>query len=124
MRFIFAAVALLVVSFAALAVGPQDVTLTFTKRAGGGPVDGYRLYVNDVNKGAIASGMSFAAAVPGNGTYKFCVRAHNATAEAPDGNCQTRTLSDLAPALTDVVTVTFQCAATPTSLTCSVVTPP
>jgi hypothetical protein len=122
MRYVFVAFALLV-SLSAFAVGPQDVTLTFATRPGGGAVTGHRLYINDVLKGPIVSGTTFSAAVPGNGTYKFCVNAYNATGETAGGNCQTRTLNDLAPGLTDVVTVTFQCAATPTALTCSVVTP-
>jgi hypothetical protein len=109
---LLAAIAVLV-CMPALAVGPQNVSVTFTTRTGGGPVSGHRLYINDALAGTVATGVfTTTPPVPGNGTYKFCVRAFNATAEAPDGNCQTRALSDLAPAMTQA------------GLTCSVVTPP
>jgi hypothetical protein len=127
MRHLLAAVALLVAfALPALAVGPQDVTLTFTTRTGGGPVTGYRLYVNDQLKGTVVNNQPVAAAIPGNGTYKFCVNAFNATGETAGGNCLTRTVGDSAPAPTDVLTVTFACelAASPVKCTVTSVSQP
>lgn len=123
MRFIAAFVLSLVLAATALAVGPQDMTLTFQTRAGGGAAQGHRLYVNDVLKGTVTSGQTVTAAVSGitgNGSWKICVNAFNATGETAGGNCKTAVVSDLAPAPTDVITVTMQCQMV-TPSTCTVV---
>jgi hypothetical protein len=56
MRLTLIAAFALLCSFAAQAVGPQDVTLTFQTRAGGGPVEGRRLYINGALVGEVTSG--------------------------------------------------------------------
>lgn len=96
-------------AFAALAVGPQDLTVTFQTRAGGGTVQGHRLYVNDELVGTVQSGQAVSGAIPGNGTYKVCVNAFNATGETEGGQCKTAALVDAAPAPTDVIDVKFAC---------------
>ena len=111
---------LLLCTASAHAVGPQDVTLEFTTQAGGGPVEGHRLYVNGQLVGEIRDGQTISGAIPGNGIYVACVNAYNVnrtvspavTQETAGGTCQTATLADLPPdppAPTDVTLFQFAC---------------
>lgn len=104
----------------AFAVGPQDVTLEFTTRAGGGPVEGHVLYINGARIGEVRSGEAISGAIPGNGPYVACVSGYNVnrtvnppvTQETAGGNCLTATLGDLPPdppAPTDVTLLRFGC---------------
>lgn len=121
---LFAALVLTVLALPAFAVGPQDMVVTFATRAGGGAPTGHVLYVNDVAKGSIVSGVTVPAAqsgITGNGTWKVCVQAVNASGSTAGGNCITSTITDplQPPGPTDVVTLIFTCQTT-TPQTCVV----
>lgn len=81
MRVIVAAVALLV-SFAALAAPPYDVTATVVAPSSGGAVDAYTLYMDGKAVGQVGPGVN---TLPGlitkDGTYVFTVGAKNAAGE-------------------------------------------
>jgi hypothetical protein len=126
MRYLIAALALLAFALPSFAVGPQDGTLVFQSRAGGGPVDSYRIYVNDTLVGELAqSGDTFSEIVPGDGTYRVCVNGVNTTAESPAGGCQTIVVGDPPPdppAPVDVLSIELRCELTD-PVTCEVIRP-
>jgi hypothetical protein len=82
----------LLVSFAAFAAPPYDLTVTFNAPTTGGAPDGYRLYINDCQPTGpqaapfadVTSGQTFTGALTADGVYQVCVRPYNATGELAD----------------------------------------
>lgn len=119
MRLMIAAAALLV--FCLPVSAQQNGTITFDLPNTGGAPTGFRLYRDNVLVGAVASGQTLSALLPGNtGTWTIGVEAFNATGPGPRVN-KSVTVGPVVPGPVRNLVITLNCETTnPPTCTVSV----